>query len=618
MTKKLLTVMLALICVMLFAVPAMAAEDYPISNDGQHDFTSTSTEKYITVENGAKPTIKLDGANLSTLTVNSGAEVTLVLVGSNKLTGDPAVIVDDSATLIISSERTGSLECGAIKGGNIVIEGGTVIATSDTQDVAGIGGKNITISGGIVTAYGGNHAPAIGAVDGHPVDNIIISGGTVTATATGNGAGIGAGRNAHVDTLVISGGTVIAKGGTRGSGIGLAPNATMNTLAITGGTVEATSGRPSVGNDIGNYSDQKVGVIEITGGNITAKTAGGIGEHVKEHDIKYISSTATITAKCSRCGDLGSVTISAPAVADLTYDGSSKDASLSYADWTLAEADKPTTITYNDVNRINVTGNAIEASVDFGDKTATVSYKITKAPITSVEIGDVAEPAAEAKPQKTVEVKVDGVTSTVDIVWNPPDNPFKYDTEYTGKIELTAGSNYEFTNQTSVNGQEDGWWKPSIDGNTLTLTHTKKTGEQQAPAPIPTIEAASPTNVTVYVGEKVTFKVKAENADLKWFKWSENDTPIETGKTGDTFEIDSVSLENDGDRYVCVAFGEEQAVQGPTFTLHVLNLGAPGAPAPTPAPQTGDASNIGLWLALSCISLAGMVAIVMQGKKKRI
>ncbi len=99
------------------------------------------------------------------------------------------------------------------------------------------------------------------------------------------------------------------------------------------------------------------------------------------HDWKYTASGTTITATCNAEGcpsaDGGSVTIAAPT--DLTYNGSSKDATLSYNNWNFENP----TITYNNTNRVNVTGKDITASFTVGTVTAKVDYKIKPIDITA-------------------------------------------------------------------------------------------------------------------------------------------------------------------------------------------------------------------------------------------
>lgn len=101
-----------------------------------------------------------------------------------------------------------SLNCG-----NIVINGGTIVAKGGGQyGSAGIGAGteascgDITITGGTVTATGGEGAAGIGS--GTVISscgNILISGGTVTATggngAFGAGAGIGSGQGYGSDRI---------------------------------------------------------------------------------------------------------------------------------------------------------------------------------------------------------------------------------------------------------------------------------------------------------------------------------------------------------------------------------------------------------------------------------
>ena len=180
--------------------------------------------------------------------------------------------------------------------GNIVINGGTVTATSG-QYGAGIGGGftygsgtttvgDITINGGTVTATGGEHGAGIGGgTSDHytttSVGDITINGGTVTATGGYYGAGIGGGYNYESTTtvgdIIINDGTVTATGGYRGAGIGGGYNyertTTVGDITIKGGTVTATGGTDGAGIGGGHtekHATTSVGDIIINGGTVTA------------------------------------------------------------------------------------------------------------------------------------------------------------------------------------------------------------------------------------------------------------------------------------------------------------------------------------------------------------
>ena len=105
------------------------------------------------------------------------------------------------------------------------------------------------------------------------------------------------------------------------------------------------------------------------------------------HTWNYSVNRTTITATCSdwSCRQAGgSVTISAPS--DLIYDGNDKNATLAFSrDWALDEAAKPD-ITYNSVNRTNVTGSEISASISLGGKTASVRYTIAPKDLTDEQV----------------------------------------------------------------------------------------------------------------------------------------------------------------------------------------------------------------------------------------
>ena len=117
----------------------------------------------------------------------------------------------------------------------------------------------------------------------------------------------------------------------------------------------------------------------------------------------------------------GSVTVSAPSV--LNYTGSSIDAECTYTDWKPAEM----TIVYNAVDRVNVTGQEIVASVTAGEATVSVSYTITPR--------NIATSTVTISPSS---LSYDGSEKTVTV------------TVKCGSTALVVGIDYEVTGTTSA------------------------------------------------------------------------------------------------------------------------------------------------------------------------
>lgn len=144
------------------------------------------------------------------------------------------------------------------------------------------------------------------------------------------------------------------------------------------------------------------------------------------HNWTYSADGSTITATCNVDGCTntagGSVTISAPT--DLSYSNSSKDAACSYSNWL---PDEEETIVYNTVDRINVTGKDITASITIGGATASVSYQITPRKITTSMVTLSPSSPTYDGSEKTVTVTVKYSSTT-----------------------LTAGTDYEITGTTSA------------------------------------------------------------------------------------------------------------------------------------------------------------------------
>lgn len=151
--------------------------------------------------------------------------------------------------------------------GNIVIEGGTIIATGG-DNAAGIGGGNSN-----------GDAPMCG--------NISISGGNITATGGMSAAGIGAGCDGPCGNISITGGTVIATGGSDAAAIGGGNNSgTCGTITITDGVTSLTAIKD-------NLAPNSIGDGEISGTCGTVTIGGTITGNITDSPYTYHGEVAT-------------------------------------------------------------------------------------------------------------------------------------------------------------------------------------------------------------------------------------------------------------------------------------------------------------------------------------
>jgi len=324
------------------------------ANGNTYTITGTTTTVRIVVQTNVTVDITLSGASMTNSTyspfqLQGTANVTLTLADgtTNTLTCSATtdtqlphagLTVPNVATLTIKGTGvlnasggfhsagiggyawgTSSTSYGGDDGGTIIINSGTVTATSIYG--AGIGGgnpangvgplnaigrgggcKEIIITGGTITATSSS-CSGIGGGYAGITDNITITGGTIIASSSGNGCP-GIGDPSHIavtetgvtGTIAISGGVVSATGGQHGAGIG---GAIPGEITISGGTVTATATASSYAGyraaGIGYCGSATTpptsvvgGPITITGGRVTATSSDtdspGIGSNSKTYD----------------------------------------------------------------------------------------------------------------------------------------------------------------------------------------------------------------------------------------------------------------------------------------------------------------------------------------------
>ena len=287
--------------------------------------TGWTTGWYVvqgTVEIGSRVTVSGDVHLIltdgCTLTVNGGIQVqdnsTESTPNTNALTiygqTQPVLDADGNVTnnvgklIATGAERDYNAVIGGNGGnsyggscGTIIINGGTVTATS-TGYGAAIGGGNgdtggsggtITINGGNINAsnqIGAGIGGGEGGGDGGSGGEITITGGVVKAESNG-GAAIGGGYSGGVTggdggTITITGGSVIATG-VDGAGIGSGYSThggSGGEVTITGGTVTATGGDGAEGIGGGRYdvTSGTDGTFETTGNGNAVIFASSIGD----------------------------------------------------------------------------------------------------------------------------------------------------------------------------------------------------------------------------------------------------------------------------------------------------------------------------------------------------
>ena len=254
---------------------ALAAD--PVTDVSYLDETGTSQTCASATEVTSSDTGWTTGWYVVQGTVEIGSRVTV--------SGDVHLILTDGCTLTVnggiqvqdnSTESTPNTNALTIYGqtqpvldadGNVTNNVGKLIATGAERDY------NAVIGGNGGNSYGGS------------CGTIIINGGTVTATSTGYGAAIGGGNGdtgGSGGTITINGGNINASnqiGAGIGGGEGGGDGGSGGEITITGGVVKAESnGGAAIGGGYsGGVTGGDGGTITITGGSVIATGVDGAG-----------------------------------------------------------------------------------------------------------------------------------------------------------------------------------------------------------------------------------------------------------------------------------------------------------------------------------------------------
>ena len=185
-----------------------------------------------------------------------------------------------------------------------------------------------------------------------------------------------------------------------------------------------------------------VKIVDKDGGNYTVN--GSMTFQIVEHEHTWTyttdSNASKIIATCSNadghCPNTngGSVSIQDPD--ELTYDGSTKDAELVYESWQPEEV----TITYNNVDRVNVTGKEIVASIGVVGAGIQSVYTIVAAALPNATLS--ADSGTYTGQAHTVTVVLDTLVKDTDYTVSIPEDMTNVGTK---TITVNGKGNYEGT-----------------------------------------------------------------------------------------------------------------------------------------------------------------------------
>ena len=628
---------------------SLTAENLVITgSSGQYSLT-------VTAENGATARVTLSNLNINLDPKNDRA-------AAIKTSGDGAVIVElDNANKLQGGFEKAGIE--KSNGGMLTIcddneTAGSLEATGGCNG-SGIGGSKdgsgygITITGGTITATGGSSGAGIGGGYVGNGGNINIAGGTVTAIGGGYGAGIGGGvasteKGGNGSNITITGGVVVAKGGYGAAGIG-GGHATQpvgsfsngSNIAISGGSVTAIGGKYGAGIGGGKFCRN----VAPFGGEQIVRAIGGYGKDIT------ISGNAQVKVK-GGSGDDGKVAAGIGNGTGSTYEGEGQETGdfsglteggfveyyASGADISTAAAsyvrhygnterhDGDITVTEAVAATCTTTGNTLGINCSAaGEHCGTVlaseivntlphSYKTEWTTDETSHWHECSECGAKADEAEHTDIETKDHLCDV------------------CGIELgKCADNLTYVPRKEATAAEAGnteYWHCDVCGKYF----SDKNAENEINSADTIIEKLAPTIIngdgqTVTEGDKKALEFTSDAAfedfirvEIDGKTIDESNYTVKSGSTVVTLNADYVATLSVGEHTLGIV--SQSGTATTKFTVNekveetTTTTDKPTTNDNTKSPQTGDNSNIFLWLALLFIS-GGAVTVTAFSRKKR-
>ncbi|MDD5823243.1 MAG: hypothetical protein PUD55_02275 [Firmicutes bacterium] len=526
--------------------------------------------------------------------------------------------------LSIDSSRT------SYKSAMVLIGGGTseqksadvtLILEGENTFIGGFGrpgievgpGKKLTIEGsGTVNAKGGDNAAGIGGGDGGSGGNITINGGTVNAEGGNSAAGIGGGYKGSGGNITINGGTVNAKGGPMSvAEIGYGREGSGGNITINGGKVNALDkgikGSFSTGENgnaivfASSISDNDDENKALWSGVIFEGNRGKVyGKSVTPTDDFIIENGKTLTIDNDKSliipdgvtlVNVGTIENSGKIYVDGTFTGTADNL---YYPLTLVNATASgDTSEYNSKNYAKA-----GSTITLTPGTPPTGYVFDQWEVSPTAV--IIENNAFTMPNAALKITAQWTECThPGGLTHTPEVPSTY-TEYGVKEYWTCSTcNMIFSDAEGTNEITDlERWKADA-------------GRIDKLSP----EIIEGMGQRITAGEKKTLSFTS-NADYKEFLGVELDDKtldaknytVKEGSTIVTLDADYVSTLPAGEHTIGIV--SESGTAETTFTVEEKVT-------PGPSVETGDDTNLALWIALMLLAGAGITGTTVYARRKR-